>query len=318
MAIFNSFNKNVKFRASVHSGYISLKNISFTSSPPDYVWKVNPETGECEKVLRKKRGKITGFSSASRRRLLKTLFSLTEYPEHFITLTYPKEFPLDSRKWKRDIDTFEKALKRAFPRAWFVWKLEPQKRGAPHFHLLGSFRQTSLTYRALCEWLSYTWYRIVGSGDVKHLKAGTNIKLPDSKVAVRKYISKYTGKTFTLDDLPDCWGEPGRFWGIIGRANFPKRDALYLDLDFNEFVQVRRFLKRWLRSIARRIRKGKKRLLSYSNRVKNSCSFFVFIDCGVILRFILELRFYEAWHWVEGQNIINGLDKGVIQFLYSV
>lgn len=53
---------------------------------------------------------ITQFSSSSRKRLLKKLYSFSELPTHLITLTYPKYYPADSKEWKRHLDNFRRVL----------------------------------------------------------------------------------------------------------------------------------------------------------------------------------------------------------------
>ena len=259
----------VKFNISIFSNLLQVK------SPFKY-----------KRTTKAKRGKISGFSRGSRFRLLKVLFSLTVLPTHFLTLTYPKNFSVDARRWKRDLDVFSKALLRAFPKAWFVWKLEPQKRGAPHFHLLGTFG-TKVNFWYLCWWLSFTWYRIVGSGDIKHLLAGTQVKVPEGKTAIRKYVSKYVGKPFSENDLPEAWRYPGRYWGIIGRQNFPKRELIYFsEFTVEEVIELKRFIRRWLRSIGRKS-KSTKRFIKF---LRNSFSFTVFVPCNAVLRFLLTLR----------------------------
>ena len=50
-----------------------------------------------------------------------------------VTLTYPKVFPACPRTWKKHLDIFLKRLRRAYTFQAVVWKLEPQRRGAPHF-----------------------------------------------------------------------------------------------------------------------------------------------------------------------------------------
>ena len=92
-----------------------------------------------------KRGKISGFSPASRRRLLRKLAKTRcDCLPHFVTLTYPDRFPRDAQRWKRDLDALLKRLRRLFPASAGVWKLEVKERQsgdsagaiAPHFHVL--------------------------------------------------------------------------------------------------------------------------------------------------------------------------------------
>jgi len=92
-----------------------------------------------------KRGIITRFSGASRRRLMRALAKTkrTLLPV-FVTLTYPDNFPGDPNVWKLHLKAWLKRLKREHPKAAGFWKLElkPRQSGenagrvAPHFHLL--------------------------------------------------------------------------------------------------------------------------------------------------------------------------------------
>jgi len=130
----------------------------------------------------------------------------------FATLTYPREWPGSWSLWKRHLDTWTKRVRRKLPRAAVVWKLEPQVRGAPHFHLI----IVGVHFLAK-EWLSRSWYEVVGSNDPKHLDAGTNIQAVLSHRGVLAYAAKYTAKH---QELPASWQDGvGRWWGVYGRAN---------------------------------------------------------------------------------------------------
>lgn len=92
-----------------------------------------------------------------------------------------------------------------------VWKLEPQTRGAPHFHLL----TVGAPFLAK-EWLSRSWYEVVGSHDQRHLSAGTNVQLARSHRGVVAYAAKYVAKH---QALPTDWQDGvGRWWGVFNRA----------------------------------------------------------------------------------------------------
>jgi hypothetical protein len=93
-----------------------------------------------------------------------------------------------------------------------VWKLEPQRRGAPHFHLLLFGLEEGLSK----DWLSRSWYEVVGSGDERHLRAGTRVEGIRSWRGVMSYAAKYLGK---LESLPKDWlGGVGRWWGVHNRG----------------------------------------------------------------------------------------------------
>ena len=285
-------------------------------------YKVLVAKGEVFTTLRKKRGKISGFSKRSRLNLSKFLFSLTCPPEIFLTLTYPREFPESSRDWKKHLDAFAKRLARRFPASWFTWKLEPQKRGAPHFHLLGSFGQKKYPVTFLRQWVAQVWYEIVGSRDERHLRAGTQVDYVEGKSKIKAYVSKYLGKAFSALDLPG-WMEPGRFWGKIGRRNFPYIDNLEIKLTGSEFLFLKRIVRRWLRS------KGYKGALRYAHWIKRFDNFFLFIDCREMLRL---LRFIVSGFDVRGeykQGILSGhywtshsalsyMSNDAISFVYGV
>ncbi len=164
------------------------------------------------------RGEVSGFSRGSRRRLMRKIASIDRERQRdipiFGTLTYPSVWPDDPSRWKRDLDTWGKRLMRRYPKAYVIWKLEPQQRGAPHFHLV-IFGVPWMDK----DWLSQSWYDVVASGDEKHLRAGTRIENIRSWRGVMSYASKYTAKV--IDELPPGWESVGRMWGIIGRKNMP-------------------------------------------------------------------------------------------------
>lgn len=192
------------------------------------------------------RGKVRGFSGASRKRLLDFLNSVDEKAlaqALFVTLTYPDQFSEEPERWKRDLDTFCKRLVRKFPLVSAVWRLETQERKsgenagkvAPHFHLL-VFGLKVLPKELLSRW----WYEIVGSGDPKHLVAGTQVMRVRSRRGILWYASKYIAKTEQAPEL-----EAGRVWGIEGRGNLPVY-VVRAVIDWEEFYKVRRVLRGWL------------------------------------------------------------------------
>lgn len=163
---------------------------------------------------RSPRGVVRDFSRKSRTRLQQTLCAMPK--SHvgtgvlFVTLTYPAAYPGDWRRWKRQLDTWIKRLRRKFPRAAGVWKLEPQRRGAPHFHLI----VIGVPFMAK-QWVSETWYEVVGSHDARHLAAGTNVQLARSHRGVLSYAAKYVTKR---QSLPADWQDGvGRWWGVFNR-----------------------------------------------------------------------------------------------------
>lgn len=173
----------------------------------------------------KGRGCVHGFSARSRGRMLRLLAMLRrESLPLFVTLTYPAVWSGDHREWKRNLHAFGEWLRRwSGGRASAVWKLELQDRSAPHFHLL-VYGTRFLPYRLLAR----VWYRIVGSGDVKHLLAGTSVEAIRSRRGVMSYASKrYMGKEW------DSELALGRCWGVLNRSSLPlsERRRLFLSVE---------------------------------------------------------------------------------------
>lgn len=162
-----------------------------------------------------KRKPCTGLSKSSRRAmqvLVSKLKVSSVQKGLFVTLTYPRKFP-DGVRAKRDLDAFIKRLRRAFPSIAGIWKMEPQKRGAPHFHLI-LLGVDFIEH----EWIAKAWYEVVGSGDIRHYAAGTEVRRVKSYQHAVHYVSKYIAKETAVggDAAGDGLGEVGRRWGHFG------------------------------------------------------------------------------------------------------
>lgn len=193
-----------------------------------------------------KRDGITTFTRQARARMVRTLCTLDYAPlfdedmqPAMVTLTLPGD-------WEKIAPTaaeFKKIIQRFLARfaySWGrklvgVWKLEFQRRGAPHLHILmtppaGRSRGDGLTFR---EWLGLAWAgccktaELLGPDEaVKHVNAGTGIDYDErgqwadaKRIAV--YYAKhglYGAKEYQ-NQAPALWveaGSVGRFWGYWG------------------------------------------------------------------------------------------------------
>lgn len=196
-----------------------------------------------------KRKPIKGFSQQSRRRLLETIACIKREAELpcFQTITYPKNFPSVERA-KRDLKIFQQRMKRKFPQAGVIWKLEPQDRGAPHFHSIVWGVET----RELLLWTVDNWYDIAGDGDENHWRFHMGL-LKDSKPCVTKvrsfrgvwsYAAKYLGKTFEVAEWGGKW--TGRYWGVVGRENIPFGEVRIIETSMDAVVQCMRYQRRYM------------------------------------------------------------------------
>lgn len=159
--------------------------------------------------VRATRSEVTEFSKASRQRLAFIASNTDVRFTSMLTLTYPKEFPTDGKTVKRNLNTFLTYLKRYVDSLGYLWFLEFQKRGAPHIHLLLRGMRVSKVTQA---WVSSTWYRVCGTGDEKHLAAGTRLERIRKVDGARRYALKYCHK-MKQKAVPKGFRNVGRFWG---------------------------------------------------------------------------------------------------------
>lgn len=159
-------------------------------------------------------------------------FGLDESLLAFITLTYPSDWKVvvpTAAAAKRHLHTLRKRFERNFGRKFFaLWKMEFQRRGAPHFHILAPV-PNGPEFR---EWLSAAWVEVVNHPDPierkKHLLAGTGVDkakgvTADTAQRISFYFSKHSsagkGPKEYQNTPPEEWvttGSVGRFWGYWG------------------------------------------------------------------------------------------------------
>ena len=209
-----------------------------------------------------KRGEVVNFSVNSRRRLLRMLATLQkDVRPIFVTLTFSDAYQnyQEPGDWKRCLRSFEHRFRRAFPAGSFVWRLEVVDRKSgehvgtpfPHFHLL----VFGVSYGKLRSFVPGAWYEVVGTGDEKHLKAGTQV----SRIYSRRGIMRYASKT--VANLPGELGKDiqtlaervGRWWGVVVRDNFMRfvAELKELVLTDRESVHLLRAFRRLSRAFSR-------------------------------------------------------------------
>jgi len=131
-----------------------------------------------------KRGKITSFSNASRRRLLH-LFARLDVRKAkavFLTLTF-HEIPTAAHA-KKVFKRFTERLRRHFPKMAFIWRLERQKRGSIHYHLI------MFNFPFVPQAIIQKWWESCTLEDMSRVY----IEFIHGKRKVFNYISKYCAK----------------------------------------------------------------------------------------------------------------------------
>lgn len=212
---------------------------------------------------RGKRQACLSFTHRSRAAMLRTCAMLNKEKcvgALFVTLTYHLPDSWESggpEQWKRHLEEFYRRLSRKWKAASYIWKLEPQERGAPHFHLM-VFGVKFLPH----QWVAQTWHDIVNGKnlDYAHLIAGTSCEAMRSFRGVMSYCGKhYMGK--------ECggFGYPvGRFWGIMGRKFLPLSERAYQDTSTYLGIALRRVARGYFKSLGLRKRKMSRGFRIYS------------------------------------------------------
>ncbi len=134
---------------------------------------------------------ITEWSRKSRAAMCRTFAELDYTPlvesgrvPAMITLTYPGDWECvapDGASVKRHMILWRKRFQRGYGEpARYIWKLEFQRRGAPHIHLWMAPPQVAgRSGRRFWEWLSQKWADIIAHPDpvqrAHHLLAGTEV-----------------------------------------------------------------------------------------------------------------------------------------------
>lgn len=130
----------------------------------------------------------------------------------FVTLTYPNEWPGDWAVWKDDLRRMLQKIERACPECSIIWRLELQKRGAPHYHLL--ILGTTWLDEA---WLTRAWGEIAHTQDQYHGRYATRVERPANYTQTASYVAKYCAKADGGERPAEC----GRVWGVRQAAHLP-------------------------------------------------------------------------------------------------
>lgn len=195
------------------------------------------------------RGRVYGFSRASRKRLLEKVgrLELEQVPGHrhcatMITLTYagPEDDLPTIEQTKRDKRAFVERVRRRFPQASAILRLEFESSGArdyhPHWHLL-FFGLPYVDKSVINAW----WAEIVGPSWSS--ESATRIEAVRSKRGAMAYAAKYCGKAgggLVHGAYPHAGGgseqvneaglvHTGRVWSVFNRACLPFADLITLE-----------------------------------------------------------------------------------------
>lgn len=162
---------------------------------------------------------ITEWSRKSRTAMCRTFAELDYTPlvesgrvPAMVTLTYPGDWETvapDGASVKRHMVLWRKRFQREWGEpARYIWKLEFQRRGAPHIHLwMAPPHGVGRSGRKFRDWLSQEWADIVGHHDAeqraRHVLAGTAIDILNG---LRACNPKRLAIYFTKHSSPNSLG----------------------------------------------------------------------------------------------------------------
>lgn len=155
------------------------------------------------------RGEINSFSIPSKRRL--KFQAANAFPELIsqFGMTYHKKSP-DGRTVKKHLNQFLTELRQKYPNVKYLWILEFQTRGIPHFHL---FLSLSYETKGLHKYLAETWHRIAEPKSREHLRFHKHEKnFIAWDMGSGSYLCKYLDKEHQKV-VPEGFTGVGRFWG---------------------------------------------------------------------------------------------------------
>ena len=205
------------------------------------------------------RGEIEIFSPKSASRLTRLARNASPALVSQFCLTYHQRNP-DGETAKRHLDAWLKCFRRACPAAGYLWILEFQSRGVPHFHVwltvpysVDLWKRLGAAWNRIAEPESpeHLWWHTEERTDPKTGKVQRSMLDWDMKGAgyLRKYMSKEAQKC-----VPAGFGWCGRFWGAT-RGLVPDPVVFTEDDLPGEITDITRTISKW--SEARRKRGAK-------------------------------------------------------------
>lgn len=229
-------------------------------------------------ALLKVRGVVSNdFSRKSRRRLMDAFHSWQVpegYKRYHIVLTYPAIYSENWQDWKDNLKAFKRKITAVFGESLQgYWRLELQKRGAPHYHLLIAIPKGMVTNKKLKKLVTKWWAAIAHKNDQYEGKYATQCKVIHNDRMAQNYVSKYVAKiaptsqsveTQEFPSLSDQFESEvvlfllsqerqktiGRHWGRMGKPN--EEPIAQFTLSVMEQEQLRQVLAMWAWDINQR------------------------------------------------------------------
>ncbi|MBA7577309.1 hypothetical protein ES708_19158 [subsurface metagenome] len=210
--------------------------LEFHPVVPNYIGKSNNHSP---------RGKITHFSKRARFRLFHLLSKIDdklEFKPIFCTLTYHYGHENTKDTTKSQLHHFLTRLRQADPRVQLFWRIELQKRGAPHYHLI-IFPGTNIysgKKGSYDTFISLIWHEIADPKSYRHKQYGCKIIKINSYSQACSYMSKYIAKQQDINSEP----VEGKHWGCS--RNLPIKMLAHVEMTRKMTIAYIERIRRWL------------------------------------------------------------------------
>ena len=188
------------------------------------------------------RDQIKGLSKGSRRRLVHLINSFGPVNQSFFVTFTMREASENFKEWKAWLNRVLTSMRKAFPTISGIWRLEFQKRGTPHFHLL-LFTNELTDIKVLRGKLKTYWSNAIGKQNTSFHSCKVE-KVKDVKKS-GFYLAIYQAKNEQdRTDIPT-----GKTYGIINRKLLPiarYQGGEFSDILFNTWCK--RLYRRYIRA----------------------------------------------------------------------
>lgn len=191
------------------------------------------------------RSRISEFSKRSRFRLFTAMAKINDHlvnKPFFVTLTYHYGHTRPGNSTKSNLHSFLVSLRDFDINVQFIWRIEYQKRGAPHYHLFifPDNHQKIKNRKAYLVKVAEIWHRIADPDSQAHSEYGCKLIEIDNYRKACAYLSKYLAKVPTDGYLLQY----GKHWGCS--RNLPCKPVVVIPSNLDHDKWLIEQLRKWL------------------------------------------------------------------------
>jgi hypothetical protein len=181
---------------------------------------------------RGKRQAVSTFSIPSRKRLLEVCRNCGWMIHSQLLLTYHFGMPENGKEVKKQLNSFLTLMREQYPGIAYIWILEFQERGVPHFHV---FTDRIHEDKSFLQWSATTWNRILKESEMhlqfqNHTNNLRRWEIGTGNYLVKNYLAKEEQKI-----VPDEYLSVGRFWGN-SRNMIPLWKTIAAGIDISSYA----------------------------------------------------------------------------------